>query len=282
MSHPPVSSVLKADFRGINLACGGKLCLGSGWINADHSPSSHEVLRVNFLKPLPFPDKSFDVVYHSQFIEHLPLNKGSIFLRECYRILKPQGVMRVVTPDLRNQASEYLHHLDAVLATPENESAKLSYEWIRLEMLDQLTRHSRGGDMVRFLDESGYQIRDYLWKRMGRSGHNLIPLSEGLHPSNSLKDKLRGIRNAGKSFWDRFLPLSIRVGKFRLSGEAHLFMHDEYSLSMLLRQAGFINIEKVSAMHSRIPEWNKTLLDCDESGYPDGEVSLFMEAAKAI
>ncbi len=57
-------------------------------------------------------------------------------------------------------------------------------------------------------------------------------------------------------------------------------MYDEYSLSALLAQSGFQQITKVSALQSNIPDWSRTLLDCDEQGYPDGEVSLFMEAVR--
>lgn len=267
-------------FCGINLACGGKLCREAGWINADHNPSARDVQHVDLLAPLPFPDKTFDVVYHSQFIEHLPDDRALAFMNECHRILRPQGVLRVVTPDLRNQALEYLCTLEAVLAAPSDETARLRYEWIRLEMLDQLTRHTPGGDMVGFLNASGHRIHDYLWERMGRSGKNLIPPNEDTSQGRSLKNVLRHVRDLGRSFMHSMTPQIWRVGQFRLSGESHLCMYDEYSLSALLAQAGFQQIAKVSALQSRIPEWNRTLLDCDEQGYPDGGVSLFMEASR--
>lgn len=280
MSHQSTPSPSAAGFRGINLACGGKLCRESGWINADHNPSARDVQHVDLLASLPFPDKTFDVVYHSQFIEHLPADLALAFMKECHRILKPQGVLRLVTPDLRNQALEYLKTLDAVLTQPNDEQARLRYDWIRLEMLDQLTRHTPGGDMVGFLDTSGHRIHDYLWERMGRSGKNLIPRREDAAAGKSLKDRLRAIRDGSRSLRHRMTPQALRVGRFRLSGESHLCMYDEYSLSTLLVKAGFQSITKVSALQSRIPDWNRTLLDCDEQGYPDGDVSLFMEAVR--
>lgn len=267
-------------FRGINLACGGKLCRETGWTNADHNPSARDVKHVDLLAPLPFPDKTFDVVYHSQFIEHLTAELAVSFMQECHRILKPKGVLRLVTPDLRNQAREYLRMLEAVLATPDDEDVRLRYDWIRLEMLDQLTRHKSGGDMVGFLSNSGHRIQDYLWERMGRSGKNLIPPPEDAASRRSFKDKFRAIRDGGRSLRRHMTPRALAVGRFRLSGESHLCMYDEYSLSALLAQNGFQHITKVSALESRISDWNKTLLDCDEQGYPDGVVSLFMEAVR--
>jgi predicted SAM-dependent methyltransferase len=274
------SSRVTAYYRGINLACGGKLCHQAGWINADHNPCAREVLQVDLLAPLPFPDKTFDVVYHSQFIEHLPAELAVSFMKECHRILKPMGVMRIVTPDLRNQAHEYLSKLAAVLAAPDDEDNRLRYDWIRLEMLDQLTRHTSGGEMVGFLRNSGHRIQDYLWERMGRSGKNLIPPPGDAALSASFKNLLRAIRNGGRSLRRRIMPRALALGRFRLSGECHLCMYDEYSLSTLLVQSGFQHIAKVSALESRIPDWNRTLLDCDEKGYPDGKVSLFMEAVR--
>ncbi len=269
-----------AGFAGINLACGGKLCREAGWVNADHSPSAKDVMAINLLKPLPFPDNTFDVVYHSQFIEHLPHDNAFAFIGECHRILKPNGVLRVVTPDLQNQAAEYLRNLQAVLTSKNDEGAKLRYEWIRLEMLDQLMRHASGGDMVNFLSQSGRHIRDYLFQRMGRSGANLIPPAESENKATSIKDILRCIKRYASSSLNKTIPESLRVGKFRLSGESHLCMYDEYLLSTLFAKSGFENIVKLSAKESRMPNWDLTQLDCDGQGYPDNQDSLFMEAIK--
>lgn len=269
-----------SGFSAINLACGGKLCQEAGWINADHSPSAKDVLKVHLLKPLPFRDNRFDVVYHSQFIEHLPKDKAFDFMTECYRILKPNGVLRVVTPDLQNQAVEYLRKLQVVLHSPNDEGANLRYEWIRLEMLDQLMRHTSGGDMVGFLAQSGENIRDYLYQRMGRSGENLIPAPESAKKVMSIKDFMRFMKCHLVANLNKIVPDLLRVGTFRLSGESHLFMYDKYLLSILCTKCGFANIEQVSAKESRIPNWDLTLLDCDRHGNPDGQASLFMEGVK--
>jgi predicted SAM-dependent methyltransferase len=269
-----------SHFAAINLACGGKLCKESGWINADHNPSTGNVMALNLLKPLPFVDNTFDVVYHSQFIEHLPYDMGLAFMKECFRILKPNGVLRVVTPDLQNQAAEYLRNLQTVLNSPKDENARQRYEWIRLEMLDQLTRHTSGGDMVNFLQTSGRNIRDYLIERMGRSGENLIPSTNTAENRDGLKEIARHIKNSLRANLNKLIPESRRVGRFRLSGESHLCMYDEYLLSTLLTQCGFTNSAKVGAKESKIPNWDLTQLDSDQQGKPDCEVSLFMEAVK--
>lgn len=275
-----MTNTSSAAFSGINLACGGKLCRETGWINADHSPSTPEVRKINLLKPLPFPNGSFDVVYHSQFIEHLPADMATTFTRECFRILKPNGVLRIVTPDLQNQAAEYLKNLQNVLASPDDQATRLRYEWIRLEMLDQLARQVTGGDMVGFLRVFGKNIRDYLIQRMGRSGENLIPVPEENAGASFAKVLARAVKKWFTAAIDGVSPISFRVGRFSLSGESHLCMYDEYLLGRHLAASGFVNIARVGAKVSRIPNWDKTLLDCDVQGKPDCEVSLFMECVK--
>ena len=152
----------KLSFQSINLACGGKLCFEPGWINVDHVPSSDAVKKVNLLKPLPYTDNSFDVVYHSQFIEHISPEMGSQFIKECFRILKPAGILRVVTPDLENQVKEYLICLNAIKNNSNDEQSLMRYQWMRLEMLDQLMRHESGGAMMEFIKKRGWKIKDFL------------------------------------------------------------------------------------------------------------------------
>lgn len=276
-----LESQLAPGFAAINLACGGKLCRLPGWINADHEPSDKDVMNINLLRPLPFKDNTFDVVYHSQFIEHLPMEKAFVFLAECYRILKPDGVLRIVTPDLENQATEYLRNLQMVLHSPKDEEARLRYEWIRLEMMDQLTRHKSGGDMIGFLASSGENIRNYLCQRLGRSGENLIPVTDNSIKAKTSKDFIRIIKKNLFEILNKVIPNPWRVGKFRLSGELHLCMYDKYQLSIVLSECRFAKIERVSVTKSRIPNWDLTLLDCDSQGNLDDPTSLFMEAVKS-
>lgn len=47
------------------------------------------------------PDCSVESIYLGQMIEHInPLYEVPPFLKECYRMLKPNGVIRITTPDL--------------------------------------------------------------------------------------------------------------------------------------------------------------------------------------
>ena len=48
------------------------------------------------------------VLETKSIIEHLNPKQSLFFLKECYRILKKGGIMRMVTPDFENQVIEYI------------------------------------------------------------------------------------------------------------------------------------------------------------------------------
>jgi predicted SAM-dependent methyltransferase len=60
--------------------------------------------------PLPFEDNSVKAIYSSHLLEHLYLSEAKSLLRDCYRILVKGGIIRMVVPDLKSLAKEYLSH----------------------------------------------------------------------------------------------------------------------------------------------------------------------------
>ncbi|MCS7029371.1 MAG: methyltransferase domain-containing protein [Bacteroidia bacterium] len=87
-----------------------------------------------------------EVVYHSHVLEHFSKSDGKKFLQECYRVLKPNGIIRIDILDLERIVKEYLKNLE--LALQGNTQAQYKYEWIMLEMYDQAVRARSGGDMA--------------------------------------------------------------------------------------------------------------------------------------
>jgi len=83
-----------------------KLQLGSGyhpiggWLNSDYLPQSSDVIRLDATGVYPFGDETFDYVFSEHMIEHVAYEKGQRMLRECFRILKVGGTIRISTPDL--------------------------------------------------------------------------------------------------------------------------------------------------------------------------------------
>lgn len=76
-----------------------------GWLNADFNPRTPAVAYLDATKTFPLADASFNHVFSEHMIEHIPFNDGKFFLRECHRILKPGGRIRVATPDLKKFAA---------------------------------------------------------------------------------------------------------------------------------------------------------------------------------
>lgn len=64
--------------------------------------------QVDVTKGLPFGDESVDRINCSHLIEHLTVDEGMAFLKECYRTLKPDGVIRICAPDTRKLVDAYI------------------------------------------------------------------------------------------------------------------------------------------------------------------------------
>jgi predicted SAM-dependent methyltransferase len=50
---------------------------------------------------LPFPDESLVFLYSCHMLEHLHITESIALLKECYRVLKRDGYMRLTLPDFR-------------------------------------------------------------------------------------------------------------------------------------------------------------------------------------
>lgn len=69
-----------------------------GWINLDIAPYPGIDAVVDVRDGLPYSDVSY--IFAEHFVEHLVLEDGSRFMRECRRVLREDGVLRLSTPNL--------------------------------------------------------------------------------------------------------------------------------------------------------------------------------------
>lgn len=83
------------------LQLGTSNSLMAGWLNTDVLPTSREVVYLDATRRFPFKDNTFDYVSSEHMIEHLEYESALVMLRECLRVLKPGGKIRMSTPDLR-------------------------------------------------------------------------------------------------------------------------------------------------------------------------------------
>lgn len=79
----------------LNLGGGGNV--RQEWLTADVTPRAD--VFVDCCKVLPFANCSVDQVMLEEVIEHVDYPQGLHLLRECHRILRSDGLLRVSTPD---------------------------------------------------------------------------------------------------------------------------------------------------------------------------------------
>lgn len=278
----------------LNLGCGYRY--HKDWTNVDFVSTGEGVQAHNLLQGIPFPEHNFEVVYHSHVLEHFTKSDGKKFIEECYRVLKPNGIIRIAVPDLEQIVGEYIKNLEK--ARKGNTKAQQDYEWIMLELYDQVVRSKSGGDMAAYIFQPEVPNEDYVFARLGEEARNLrkgylASLNQPKKESNTPKDN-RSIFRKFLSKLKRNLQQVLfqsemkfyqenahyaQLGKFRLGGEIHQWMYDSYSLSKLLTEVGFKEVKIQTAFESQIPNWNSYELETKEGIIfkPD---SLFIEAKK--
>lgn len=98
-----------------------KLNLGShltmfhkGWINVDLPDLSpfarqqrYEYKQHDLREGLPWATGSVDLIFFCHALEHLTYQEGYEVLRECRRVLKPSGALRVIVPDTQKLTECY-------------------------------------------------------------------------------------------------------------------------------------------------------------------------------
>lgn len=89
----------------MNLSIGAGKFSAPGWTNLDYNFPARTRKRgridieCNLMDgKLPLANKSVEKIYSEHCIEHLPLNVAKKILAECYRILVPNGVIRISVP----------------------------------------------------------------------------------------------------------------------------------------------------------------------------------------
>ena len=273
----------------LNIGCGSHY--HSEWRNLDLYSNDPNVVQHDVRRGIPFDEQQFDAVYHSHILEHLPPYMGRQLIAECFRVLKPGGVLRIVVPDLERIAKLYLTNLERAVA--EEPGAAADYHWMKLELLDQMVRNRSGGLMGQYMTSPALENAEFVRTRLGGE---FIDYQQ-IDTSN---DEMQISQKPG--FWSRIRKLSRKVrekivretirlllgrptvdayreGLFRQRGEVHQWMYDRFSLEKLCREIGFEDFRVCRADESNIPGYNQYGLDVVNGNVrkPD---SLFVECIK--
>ena len=93
----------------------GSLAKRDGWTTMDVDGGCD--IQHDLMKPLPFPDNSIEQIYSSHLLEHFSFPDMIKLLKECYRILIPNGMFDACVPNMRPFIEAYFK--------PEG-----SFEWL--------------------------------------------------------------------------------------------------------------------------------------------------------
>ena len=87
----------KKSHRRLEIECGGSRLLGFETLDIVGGPNVDYVYDA--AKPLPFKDNTFDLIYASHVLEHIPWYKTEEVLKKWVRILKPGRQLEIWVPD---------------------------------------------------------------------------------------------------------------------------------------------------------------------------------------
>lgn len=266
----------------VNIACGDSYLVN--WLNFDFSPHSSSVRKANLLDRLPLDNEVADVVYSSHFIEHIPRDMVSDFVSECHRITKSGGHLRIVLPDWQELCTTYL-----TLREGENHEQA---DFLLMEMLDQCVRRFPGGELGAYYkslqdDSVHIEMIDFVYSR---TGHNLNTSQENDLEHNFWEKLIanpKRILSKLEAYYVRLiltlLPSAFRTQNVSLTevGEKHAWMYDFYTVKQILLNAGYKDVQRMTANSSNIPDFPFDPLDMYENGMPrKGSESMYIEAIK--
>lgn len=212
----------KSSMIKLNIAAGPNVFPYDGWVNLDKydfksyfdfvsNPNvpltgmpEHQQILANFLreggdfkfvqhdmvKPFTqFADNSVDYIYVGQAIEHLnPIYQTPKFLKECHRMLKPGGILRMSTPDLDRLIRAYngwavnIPTMDEFAADQPDfykdadPASQLAFLMFGACGPDCNQENYQGHffcfnekSMTRFLNVAGFTDVDFTWSKCGRN-----------------------------------------------------------------------------------------------------------------
>jgi predicted SAM-dependent methyltransferase len=193
----------RRQLEAIDLGARRKLHVGSanrrleGWINLDVHPAE---LCCNLARPLPFADRSIELVYSSHTFEHLAFpDEAYHLLTELRRVVKPGGVVRLVMPDFEALARAYVDGDTDVLVALAGGVAPapwaeqlLAYSGAPVRTRDRWYDHKFGYDFTSL---------SAMLTRVGFTSVKRCAYMASVHPALRLDDRSTGatITIAGRS-----------------------------------------------------------------------------------
>lgn len=153
------------------------------------------ILHHDLTKKLPFDDNSIDCIYSSHTLEHLYLDQAKNLLKECFRVLKPKGVIRIVLPDLKTLIIQYLSPTKKHIGGWETNADSF---------IDQLQLRSSSSNNGNFIFRFYNKVNDtasHKWMYDNESLKYILKLAgfKDIKKRKVYQSKIRGIKNIEQS-----------------------------------------------------------------------------------
>jgi len=146
------------------------------------------IIRGDLNNPLPYPDNEFKCVFALSLLEHL-INPCR-YMQECYRVLKDDGLLVILTPNISTYFTAFLilmgrmpssgPHPDSDILLKKEEIFKVSSESIQPDTGKDTPNHRH------FIVFSYRVLRDYLriigFEKVSGYGFGLYPFPNFLQP----------------------------------------------------------------------------------------------------
>jgi predicted SAM-dependent methyltransferase len=100
----------------LNLASGPRGLDDQHWVNIDGFADRNVHFLVDISRTLPFPNSTFDGVFCEHVLEHFSLEDGKRLAQEILRILRPNGVLRLVVPDAAHVVRTYTENPEKLVS----------------------------------------------------------------------------------------------------------------------------------------------------------------------
>jgi predicted SAM-dependent methyltransferase len=174
----------------LHLGCGTNY--REGWVNVDSSEYSAGTkfdIDMDLTKRLPFENDSVSFITNEHFLEHINRYNGLAFLAECYRVLIPNGVLRISTPSLEHAVDVYIkknfsqldsfhrNQIQVIANTPCQFLNKTFHSWGHQFIYDR-------EELILSLTTVGFNKQDIQEQEYGKSKfaelHNIETRPEGM------------------------------------------------------------------------------------------------------
>jgi SAM-dependent methyltransferase len=148
----------------------------AGWHNLDNSPTiplsripllksllklpswPNDVRRFDVRKGLPFTANSVGYIYSSHAFEHFTYQESLAIAKNCWQVLKPEGILRIVVPDLELIVRAYLADSNPLASQTFLSRLMLHHSW--QDFMHPGSNHSQmldGRSLTHMLQSAGFR-----------------------------------------------------------------------------------------------------------------------------